>query len=608
MGEELAYSIHLGSDKNRSKVAKKVAKNNNSSTTSFSNNAVQNAQQLSKVNKHNLRDYDHKTDEIEIVYGTNSLYKDVQDLYLQEFQEAQIEYDNKQIRADRKIGDYFTHISNDSKHDLACELIIELGDMEFWNNKTMEYKKQMTEVYKDQIYKLMKIVPAFKVANAVVHYDETSPHMHLVGVPVKDGYKNGMKKQVAKSQIFTKTSLKEIQDKMRKSCIEKFNEIYEQKATLKQKQKGRNRDINVNQMDGYSELKREQEKNTKRLKEANSKSDELDIKTQEIKEILNNLKSPLLDKNNKIISNENIDKFLNYTEEVKDTTKSIKGVNDLNITIDKVEKNYKNLESERDRLYYSNTEKDKMIAELKEEIKFKDNKINKLETALNKVKTELSKFKDFWRRLIRRFQTKVFDERFDNIPEDKRSYTLVAEDLERSGIFDDNDSNIVKNPRRKILTNDELAEIQAKKGKKKNDYNLDYRSEIVMNNELPKTKIDERTGIEYHLEGDYYIPNLTIPKQEKIILNKYGRMRLNYLKEHKKAEYLTMLMDGTLNSHLKEIQETATERVEQIIKQLKAKSNLTEDMKNTDMLYWVGMMNNFKNQAEEIIFNELINV
>ena len=49
-----------------------------------------------------------------------------------------------------------------------------------------------------------------------------------------------------------------------------------------------------------------------------------------------------------------------------------------------------------------------------------------------------------------------------------------------------------------------------------------------MNSELPKTKIDERTGIEYHLEGDYYIPNLTIPKREKIILNKYGRMRINY--------------------------------------------------------------------------------
>ena len=129
-----------------------------------------------------------------------------------------------------------------------------------------------------------------------------------------------------------------------------------------------------------------------------------------------------------------------------------------------------------------------------------------------------------------------------------------------------------------------------------------------MNKELQKTKIDKRTGIEYPLEGDYYIPNLVMPEQEKITLNKYGRMRLNYLKENKKAEYSIMLMDGTLNSHLKEIQETATERVEKMTKQLKLKSNLAENTKNTDMLYWVGMMNNFKNQAEEIIFNELIYV
>lgn len=129
-----------------------------------------------------------------------------------------------------------------------------------------------------------------------------------------------------------------------------------------------------------------------------------------------------------------------------------------------------------------------------------------------------------------------------------------------------------------------------------------------MKNELPKTKIDERTGIEYRLEGDYYIPNLILPKQETIILNKYGRMRLNYLKEHKKAEYSIMLLDGTLNAHLKEIQERAQNRVEQIINKLKAESDLTEEMKDTDILYWVGTMNAIKNQAEEIVFNELIYV
>ena len=129
-----------------------------------------------------------------------------------------------------------------------------------------------------------------------------------------------------------------------------------------------------------------------------------------------------------------------------------------------------------------------------------------------------------------------------------------------------------------------------------------------MNNELKDTIIDEKTGIEYHLEGDYYIPNLVLPKQEKVTLNKYGRMRLKYLKENKKAEYSIMLMDGILNKHLKEIQETAEKRLNQIIYQLKEKSNLTEDMKNTDVLYWVGTMNAIKNQAEEIVLNELVYV
>lgn len=127
-----------------------------------------------------------------------------------------------------------------------------------------------------------------------------------------------------------------------------------------------------------------------------------------------------------------------------------------------------------------------------------------------------------------------------------------------------------------------------------------------MERDFKENIIDEKTGIEYHLEGDYYIPNLTIPKQEKITLNKYGRMRLKYLKEHKKAEYSLMLLDGTLTEHLKEIQETAQNRINTIIEELKAQSHLTEDMKNTDTLYWVGTMNTIKSQAEEIIYNELI--
>lgn len=128
------------------------------------------------------------------------------------------------------------------------------------------------------------------------------------------------------------------------------------------------------------------------------------------------------------------------------------------------------------------------------------------------------------------------------------------------------------------------------------------------NKELKDRFIDKKTRIEYTLVGDYYLPNLVIEPQRKIDLNKYGRLRLEYLKNHKKAEYTILFMNNKLTDHLEEVQKTATKRVKEIIKSLQDQSNLTEEMKNTDQLYWVGMMNNFKNQAEEIVLKELIYV
>ena len=130
----------------------------------------------------------------------------------------------------------------------------------------------------------------------------------------------------------------------------------------------------------------------------------------------------------------------------------------------------------------------------------------------------------------------------------------------------------------------------------------------MKNEELEKEITDEKTGISYTLVGDYYLPNLNLEQEEKVQLNKYGLLRLDYLKKHKKAELSIMFMDMTLNKHLKEVQELAQARVNELVEQLKAKSGLTEDMKNTDMLYWVGTMNAIKNQAEEIVLKELIYV
>src|SRR5699024_194466 len=95
------------------------------------------------------------------------------------------------------------------------------------------------------------------IANATIHFDETSPHMHIVGVPVSYDCKRGMKKQVVKSKLFTKTTLTQIQDKMRNACIKSYNKFYEVNTRLKQKQKGRNQDINANDMGNYREIKKQ---------------------------------------------------------------------------------------------------------------------------------------------------------------------------------------------------------------------------------------------------------------------------------------------------------------------------------------------------------------
>ena len=148
---ELAYSLHLGSDKNRKNISKQNGKNNISGTTSLPNNAIQNIRQLSKVDKHNYRKYDNNQELIEIVRGTSSPLNDVKELYLSEFEESRLEYNSKQSRPSRMINNYFENVSNNEKKDLACEIIIELGDMDFWNDKDNEYRLKMIDVYNEQV-------------------------------------------------------------------------------------------------------------------------------------------------------------------------------------------------------------------------------------------------------------------------------------------------------------------------------------------------------------------------------------------------------------------------------------------------------------------------
>ena len=127
--------------------------------------------------------------------------------------------------------------------------------------------------------------------------------------------------------------------------------------------------------------------------------------------------------------------------------------------------------------------------------------------------------------------------------------------------------------------------------------------------ELKDRFIDEKTKIEYVRVGDYYIPNLTLPKPRRTgNIGKYGRLKLNYMKKHNIPEYTEMLLNNELNSYLLDVEDACKNKIEILIKQMAKKENITEELKANNQLEWVGKMNSIKQSAEEIVLNELIYV
>ena len=115
-----------------------------------------------------------------------------------------------------------------------------------------------------------------------------------------------------------------------------------------------------------------------------------------------------------------------------------------------------------------------------------------------------------------------------------------------------------------------------------------------------------KNNLNYTQTGDYLIPNLTLSETETKPLGKYGRMRKQYLQEHRQVLWNNMILSETLYPPLREIDETANRRLEQLIPELMKQNGVTESMKASDPMKWVGLMNNLKAQAEETVLAELI--
>lgn len=205
------------------------------------NNAIPNLKKLKTIFIHNLRKYEKSNNpDLDlnlsqyniILQGTNNLVEDLKKLYKNEFDEAVYNYNQKQSREDRKIINYLNKIEEDKQKNIATEIIMQLGDKEDWQNIDLQDKKKMAEVFKNSLNVLEN--KGFKVANAVLHLDETSPHLHIIGVPIGTNFKKGMEKQVSSKSVFSVDKLDKLRDEIEKTLITDFNKTYNVNIEKKQ--------------------------------------------------------------------------------------------------------------------------------------------------------------------------------------------------------------------------------------------------------------------------------------------------------------------------------------------------------------------------------------
>lgn len=205
------------------------------------NNAIPNLKKLKTIDIHNNRKYSKSNNEDLdlskskyniILKGTKNLVADVKKLYKTEFDEAVYSYNQKQTRENRKIINYLTKVEEDKQKNIATEIILQLGDKQDWKDIDLEDKEKMKNVFEKGLETLES--KGFKVANAVLHLDETSPHCHIIGVPIGTNFKKGMEKQVSSKSVFSLDKMEVLRDEIEKVLIAEYNKVYDLSVEKKQ--------------------------------------------------------------------------------------------------------------------------------------------------------------------------------------------------------------------------------------------------------------------------------------------------------------------------------------------------------------------------------------
>lgn len=465
MGNSISVSMHIGSDKN----------------------AIKTMADIKRCDLHNNRKYKNiKNEEIDLTLskynitlkGTKNIYTDMENFYKTEFADALYNYNLKQQRENRKIVDYLTKMEKDTKTNIGVEIIFQMGDKEDWKDKTLEEKQKSTDIFKIAIPELEK--RNIKVVNASLHLDETSPHLHVIAIPVIEGQKRGLEKQVSQNKVINREVIKELREVIEKNFIEEYNKIY---GTNKELKRGSEIEEHL-QVQDY--------KNTKKMLEvAKGYGDKLQLK-EELENKTNQLTNELtrLDIENK----EKNKKKLELEKSNVDLENSINNIDKENQTYkETLEKNKKNLETSTAGLTNEIKELESKIKAVKQIKEDKDkelelelvNKVNKIKE-IEKIKEEIKKLEE---------QQKIDEERLK--AEEKKRNDFLAEEENRKRRYEEIDAAIEKEKEK--LKNKEI-ELQKVKKIYEDTENARLKSENdlkIANKEIEDNKnILEKTNAE----------------------------------------------------------------------------------------------------------------
>lgn len=535
---ELSVTMHAGSKKN----------------------AIKNLDKIKKIDEHNNRKYKNVNNkEIDptlsreniTLRGSKNITNDVKELYKNEFTEAVCKYNLKQNDERRKIVDYLEKMNKDEKNNIAVEFIYQIGDIETWKGRSLEDKKKTKEIFE----KAIDILEAkgIKVANATIHLDETSPHMHVVGVPIIENQKRGLEKQVSQRKVLTREVLKELREETEKVFIEEYKRVY------------KTSDITLKKGSEIEEhLSVEDYKNTKKMLEVAKKygnrkelKEEIEKKVDEVEKAIENLENDKIEKSKKINDLESENK--NLTSELT----NLEDKNDiLNNKVKELETSKNTKEKEKDDLekaldLYQQKIKDykEQIIKDKENLEKEEEEQKRLEDELKKIEKKVKDIKEEIDRKNKEYNDSLteknkLEDKKKKLEEDKKNIEN-AYNLEKENIFKDAEE------KKKELTED------IKKIEKENNDLLETKKKLISDGDTLKNEKNK-------IENDNKVTTEDIKKlkdeknkieAEKIVISD----EVKKLLENQKGYNDTLQLEYKKLENKKEVEKTADKNVTEIV-------------------------------------------